>query len=202
MQNKLQELTDKLYREGLSKGKAAGEALLAEAGQQADRLVEDARREAEQIKAQARREAEDFRTKVESDLKMAAAQALQATRQDLERLVVCRLTDTEVSDALGSAEFIRGILTEVARRFSAEECTDLRLVLPETLQKELEPFVRDGLGRLLHTGVTATFSKKIAGGFTIGPKDGSYYISLTDETFRSLISEYLRPATRKLLYGE
>lgn len=202
MQNKLQELTDKLYREGLSKGKAAGEALLAEAGQQADRLVEDARREAEQIKAQARREAEDFRTKVESDLKMAAAQALQATRQDLERLVVCRLTDTEVSDALGSAEFIRGILTEVARRFSAEECTDLRLVLPEALQKELEPFVRDGLGRLLHTGVTATFSKKIAGGFTIGPKDGSYYISLTDETFRSLISEYLRPATRKLLYGE
>lgn len=202
MQNKLQELTDKLYREGLSKGKAAGEALLAEAGQQADRLVEDARREAEQIKAQARREAEDFRTKVESDLKMAAAQALQATRQDLERLVVCRLTDTEVSSALGSAEFIRGILTEVARRFSAEECTDLRLVLPETLQKELEPFVRDGLGRLLHTGVTATFSKKIAGGFTIGPKDGSYYISLTDETFRSLISEYLRPATRKLLYGE
>ena len=50
--------------------------------------------------------------------------------------------------------------------------------------------------------MNASFSKKIAGGFTIGPKDGSYFISLTDETFKELISEYLRPATRKLLFGE
>ena len=31
MQNKLQELTDKLYNEGLSKGKQEGEAILNEA---------------------------------------------------------------------------------------------------------------------------------------------------------------------------
>ena len=31
MENKLQELTDKLYNEGLSKGKAEGEVLLAKA---------------------------------------------------------------------------------------------------------------------------------------------------------------------------
>ena len=51
-------------------------------------------------------------------------------------------------------------------------------------------------------GISASFSKKVSGGFNIGPKDGSYFISFTDETFRSLISEYLRPATRKILFGE
>ena len=44
--------------------------------------------------------------------------------------------------------------------------------------------------------------RKIAGGFNIGPKDGSYFISMTDESFKNLICEYLRPATRKLLFGE
>ena len=36
MQNKLQELTDRLYQEGLSKGKEEGEKLLFEAKAQAD----------------------------------------------------------------------------------------------------------------------------------------------------------------------
>ena len=49
--------------------------------------------------------------------------------------------------------------------------------------------------------VEASFTKKIAGGFTIGPKDGGYFISFTEETFNALISEYLRPATKKILFG-
>jgi V/A-type H+-transporting ATPase subunit E len=78
---------------------------------------------------------------------------------------------------------------------------DLEVILPETLKKDLEGFVSKELAKVLKGNVEATFSKKIAGGFTIGPKDGSYFISFTDETFNALISEYLRPATKKLLFG-
>lgn len=200
--DKLQQLTEKLYQEGLSKGKQEGENLLAEAKKQAAGIVDEARTQAEAILAQARKDASDYKTKVESDLKMASAQALQATRKDLEDMVVCKLTDTQVSKALSSPEFLKGIITEVARKFNAEEAVDLDLVLPESLKKELEPFVKNELGTLLKGGVDATFSKKVAGGFNIGPKDGGYFISLTDDTFKSLIGEYLRPATKKLLFGE
>lgn len=200
--DKLQQLTEKLYQEGLSKGKQEGENLLAEAKKQAAGIVDEARAQAEAILAQARKDASDYKTKVESDLKMASAQALQATRKDLEDMVVCKLTDTQVSKALSSPEFLKGIITEVARKFNAEEAVDLDLVLPESLKKELEPFVKNELGTLLKGGVDVTFSKKVAGGFNIGPKDGGYFISLTDDTFKSLIGEYLRPATKKLLFGE
>ena len=200
--DKLQQLTEKLYQEGLSKGKQEGENLLAEAKKQAAGIVDEARAQAEAILAQARKDASDYKTKVESDLKMASAQALQATRKDLEDMVVCKLTDTQVSKALSSPEFLKGIITEVARKFNAEEAVDLDLVLPESLKKELEPFVKNELGTLLKGGVDATFSKKVAGGFNIGPKDGGYFISFTDDTFKSLIGEYLRPATKKLLFGE
>ena len=73
---------------------------------------------------------------------------------------------------------------------------------PSSLKEKLEPWVQGELAKTLSAGVQAEFSKKIAGGFTIGPKDGSYFISFTDKTFDSLIAEYLRPVTRKLLFGE
>ncbi len=202
MENKLQELTDKLYKEGLSKGKEEGEAILAKANEKASEIIEEAKKQAESILSKARREAEDYKAKVEGDVKMAAVQSLQATRKDIENLMVGNMTDKQVASALSSADFIKEIIKAVAERFNADEAVDLSIVLPESLRKELEPFVGGELAASLKGGVTAAFSKKVAGGFTIGPKDGSYFISLTDETFKSLIGDYLRPATRKMLFGE
>ena len=201
MQNKLQELTDRLYQEGLSKGKEEGEAILSKARSEADQIVSDARAEAESILERANRDAEALRSKVEGDIKMASAQALQATRRDIENLVIARVCNAKVDAALADADFLKKIIAEVAAKFSAQQACDLALVLPESLRSELEPFVAGELRKTLGKGVSATFTKKIAGGFTIGPADGTYFISLTDEAFKALIGEYLRPLTRKLLFG-
>ena len=202
MENKLQELTDKLYKEGLSKGKEEGEAILAKANEKAAEIIEDAKKQAESILRKAQKDALDYKTKVEGDVKMAAVQSLQATRKDIENLMVGKMTDKQVASVLSSADFVKEVIKAVAEKFNAEEAVDLNVVLPDSLKKELEPFVGGELASILKGGVTAEFSKKVAGGFTIGPKDGSYFISLTDETFKSLIGDYLRPATRKILFGE
>ncbi len=202
MENKLQELTDKLYNEGLSKGKTEGEAFLAKAREEAASIVAAAEKEAADIKAKAEKEAADYKTKVSGDLKMAAGQSVQATRKDIENLIVFKASDSAVDKALSDEAFVKEIIKSVAEKFSADEAVDLNLVLPESLKSALEPFVKNELTSILKGGVNAEFSKKISGGFKIGPKDGSYFISFTDETFKELISEYLRPATRKLLFGE
>jgi V/A-type H+-transporting ATPase subunit E len=199
--DKLQELTQKLYDEGLAKGKQEGEALLQKAAAEADSIVKKAQEEAEAILAKARKDAEDYKVKVEGDVKMAAQQSVQATRTDIENLVVSKVVDGTVDKALANEDYLKGIITAVAQKFSAEEPADLSLVLPESLKAGLEPFVKNELGKLLGKGVEAAFSKKIAGGFKIGPKDGGYFVSLTDDTFKELIGSYLRPATKKLLFG-
>ena len=199
--DKLQELTQKLYEEGLAKGKQDGEALLQKAQAEAEGIVKQAQEEAEAILAKARKDAEDFKVKVEGDVKMAAQQAVQATRTDIENLVVAKVVDGTVDKALANEDYIKGIITAVAQKFSADEPADLSLVLPESLKAALEPFVKNELGKLLGKGVDASFSKKVAGGFKIGPKDGGYFVSLTDDTFKDLIGSYLRPATKKLLFG-
>ena len=199
--DKLQELTQKLYEEGLAKGKQDGEALLQKAQSEAEGIVKQAQEEAEAILAKARKDAEDFKVKVEGDVKMAAQQAVQATRADIENLVVAKVVDGTVDKALANEDYLKGIITAVAQKFSADEPADLSLILPESLKAALEPFVKNELGKLLGKGVDASFSKKVAGGFKIGPKDGGYFVSLTDETFKDLIGSYLRPATKKLLFG-
>jgi len=199
--DKLQELTDKLYGEGLSKGKAEGEALVAEARKKAAEIKEKAEEEAKATVAAAQKEAADLRSRTEADLRKASSEALTATKKDIENLVTASMTDG-VKEALSEPDYLKGIITEVAKKFNSDEAAELSLVLPESLKSQLEPFVAKGLGKMLGKGVEASFSKAIGGGFTIGPKDGGYFISLTDETFASLIGEYLRPATKKLLFGE
>ena len=198
--DKLQELTQKLYEEGLSKGKAEGEALLSQAKAQAEDIVKQAQEQARDILEKARKEAADYKTKVEGDVKMAQAQALQATRSGIENLIVAKAV-APASQALSEEAFLKEIITTVAQRFSAQEPEDLSLILPEKLQKQLEPFVQGQLAKTIGKGITASFSKKMAGGFQIGPKDGSYFISLTDESFQALIADYLRPATKEILFG-
>lgn len=201
MGNKLQELTDKLYNEGLSKGKEEGEALLAKANEQAEMIISNAKKEAAAIIEKARKEAEDYKSNVQSDVTMAASKSVQTVKQDIENLIVAKTVDKPVSEALSSADFVKEMLKSVAEKFSTEESADLSVVLPESLQSQLGAFVSGELPKIVGRGITAQFSKKINGGFTIGPKDGSYFISLTDETFKSLIGEYLKPATKKLLFG-
>ncbi len=202
MQNKLQELTDKLYEEGLSKGKEEGAKIVENALKEAERILAEARQNAGQIREEAEKSAAEMKSKVESDLKMASAQTLQATRQDIENLVVAKISDAKVAESLAEPDFLKKIILAVAEKFSTQDAADMNLILPEALKAQLEPFVKGELARALGKEVTASFSKKIAGGFRIGPKDGSYFISLTDETFKSLIGEYLRPVTRKFLFGE
>ena len=202
MQNKLQELTEKLYQEGLVKGKAEGEELLAKARQEAAQIIAEAKEQAKAITAKAEKDAEDLKSKVESDLKMASAQCLQATKKDIENLLVGQIEAGKVSEALKDSAFIKEIIKTVAARFNAEEATDLALILPESQKAELEPWVKNELAKTLKAEVSADFSKKISGGFTVGPKDGGWFVSLTEQTFNELIAEYLRPVTRKILFGE
>lgn len=201
MQNKLQELTDKLYNEGLSKGKQEGEELLAKAKAQVDDMLAKAQAEAAQIIAAAQKQAEEIRTKTASDIKMASSQSIAATKKDIETLIVGKMTGEAVKNTLSSPDFIKDLIKTVAEKFTTDGPVDLNLILPESLKNDLEPFATKELGKILGAGVQASFSKKIAGGFQIGPKDEGWFVSFTEETFNQLISEYLRPATKKLLFG-
>ena len=203
MQNKLQELTDKLYNEGLSKGKQDGEELLQKAKAESESIIAQAKAEAERIVAQANKEAEELRTKVMADVKMAATQSVAVTKQEIEKMVVTRTAAEGVKANMGNAASVKELILSVVKAFNPQNASpvDLSLILPESLKAEVEPFVKNEIANQFKGEVKVDYSKKMNGGFKVAPKDGGYVLQFTDEEFQNLVANYLRPATKKILFG-
>ena len=203
MQNKLQELTDRLYNEGLSKGKQDGEELLQKAKIEADGIIAQAKSEAARIVAQANKEAEELKTKVTADVKMAATQSIAVTKQEIEKMVVTKAAAEGVKANMNNVAFVKDLITSVVKAFNPQNAApvDISLILPESLKKELEPFVKNEIANQFKGEVKVDYSKKVNGGFKISPKGGGYMLQFTDDEFTQLIANYLRPATKKILFG-
>ena len=131
---------------------------------------------------------------------MASEQCFQALKKDIETILINAVSSDKVSAVLSDPDYLKTVITEVAKNFSTAESSDISLILPQSVQQKLEPWLSSELKSVLGKGVKAQFSKKINGGFCIGPDKGSWYVSLTDDTFKELIAGYLRPVSRKLLF--
>lgn len=203
MQNKLQELTDKLYNEGLSKGKKEAEEMKSAAARESEKIIEDARKQAAKIIESARKESEDIKLRVQNDLKMASNQTVAAVKQEVEKLVITKAVAPAVKQGMEDAEFIKSVIVTLAQAFNASDAAPqgLEVVLPASMQKELAKLFKGKAIEVLGEGAELTYSKQLAGGFKIGPKDGGYMISFAENDFENTLIEYLRPATKKLLFG-
>lgn len=198
MDNKLQELTDRLYQQGLSKGKAEGEEILAKAKAEAEAILREANEKAEKIVKDAEAAAADRALKVENEIRLAAGQALSTTKNAITEVVITKIAKEPAAKVLSSADFVKEVIKAVAANSSNE---DLEVVLPENLKASLADFVAKELNTLFQGGVEASFSKRLQGGFKIGPKNGGYYLDFSDAAFQELISSYIRPTTKELIFG-
>lgn len=203
MPNKLQELTDRLYNEGLSKGRQEAEEMKAAAQKEAAQILSAARAEAEKITADAKKQAAELRSNTENDLRMASVQTVATIRQQVENMILAKAAVAPVRDAMKDDAFVKEILSTIAKAFNAAGCepAPLEVIIPADKQKEMDEFLKSNAGAVMGAGLEVSFSKHFQNGFKIGPKGEGYTISFTDEDFSKMISDYLRPGTRKLLFG-
>ena len=166
MQNKLQELTDKLYNEGLSKGKNEGEAILANAKVQAEEIIAQARKEAEAIVAGAQKEAQDLKTRTAGEIALASRQSISQTRQAIEGLVITEAAQKNVKEALSGEDFIKELIKEAVKAFAEGKDCDLEICLPQALKGKLDSFISNEISKSLGKEVEIKYGKTGAG-FTI-----------------------------------
>ena len=195
---------DKLYNEGLSKGRKDADELVAKAAREAEEIISNAKEKAAKIVSKAEQEADDIKSRIANDIKMASAQSITATKQSIENLVVANALNANVGKAMSDTEFVKSLLTTVVKAFNASnpESVPLEVILPSSMQKELQSAFSTEIYDNLAKGSEVKFAKGMTDGFKIGPKDGGYVIGFTADDFNALLGSYLRPSTRKLLFGE
>lgn len=199
--NKLQELTQKLYNEGLEKGRTEADRLVAEAKQEAAKILADAKAEAEAVTKAAEVRAEDIAKNAMTEISLAGRQAVSKIKSELAEAIVAKATSEAVKAATIDSAFVKDMLLAVAKNWTAAT-TDVSLValLPEDKRKELDAAMQKSADELMKAGIEVGYSKEVKSGFKVGEKSGGYYISFTDESFDALLKEYLREKVANMLY--
>lgn len=204
MNTKLKELTDKIYKDGVQKGEEKADQIINDARTEAEKIIEKAKNEAETIVQSAKSKAEETRRNTQSEMKLVGQQALSDIRQRIVSVITHKVVDEPVDGIFNDKDFLKKMIEKIIQAWNPQkqERVDLNLVLSDQDKNELEKYFQQNGKKILDNGVDVHFSKEISGGIRIGPKEGSYVLSFTEEDFKEFFKSFLRPKTSQYLYGE
>jgi len=194
--DKIQELTSKLYSEGVEKGKQEAEKIIAEANAQKKQILDEATAKAQEIIAAAEKQSAEMRSHTEAELKLFAAQAIEALKTEITNLITDKLASDNVKAAMQDQTFIQKIIVELVRNWSKNE----KLTIGVQNSKELETYIASNAKDILDKGLKIESINGIKSGFTLSPEDGSYKVKFGEEEFIEYFKEFLRPQVQKLLF--
>ncbi len=202
MTSKIQQLTETIYNEGVQKAKEEAEAILKEAKEKAAGIEKEAQKKAEKKVAEAEEKALELKKQVDSEIKMTLNQAVSAMKQEITSLIAMRVIQPPVKELFSDKDYLQNLISTVVKGWMEKESFDVKVILPEQDRNKLEDFYKKNLADELNKGLEVSFSQNMKSGFKIGPADGSYLISFTDEDFTNFLKAYLRPKTSQLLFEE
>ena len=196
MNTKLQELTEKIYAEGVEKGKSQAAEIVAEAQAKADKIIAEARTEAEKIVADAETKAAELDKNTRSELRLFAQQAVNALKTEVTDLVTDRLANESIKAANPDGKFMQQMILKMCEKWAAEG----RVVIETKDAKALTDYFNANAKALLAKGVEIKETKGIKTDFTIAPEKGGYKISFGDAEFVEYFKEFLRPQLVEMLF--
>lgn len=196
MENKIQELTDKIYREGVEKGNEEAQKLIAKAQEEARKIVEDARKEADSIVAAAHKSAEELSENTKSELKLFAGQAVNALKSEVATLVTNKIVDTDVKAFVANKDFLNAFIVALASKWSVNE----PIVISTADAEGLTNYFAAKAKGLLDKGVKIEQVNGIKTLFSVSPADGSYKVNFGEEEFMNYFKEFLRPQLVEMLF--
>ena len=196
MNTKIQELTDKIYREGVEKGNEEAGRIIAEAQSQKQSMISEAEAEAKRIIAEAEKQASELKKNTEAELKLFAAQSVEALKSEVANLITGDVVSANVKAAMADKAFMQQVILTLAKSWASQEALTIQSSEADALARYFESNAR----ALLNQGVKI---EKVAGkstSFTILPADGSYKVTFGEEEFVAFFKDFLRPQLVEMLF--
>ncbi len=196
MNTKIQELTDKIYREGVEKGNEEAGRIIAEAQSQKQSMISEAEAEAKRIIAEAEKQASELKKNTEAELKLFAAQSVEALKSEVANLITGDVVSANVKAAMADKAFMQQVILTLAKSWASQEALTIQSSEADVLARYFESNAK----ALLNQGVKI---EKVAGkstSFTILPADGSYKVTFGEEEFVAFFKDFLRPQLVEMLF--
>lgn len=198
MDNKLQQLTDKLYAEGLEKGKAQGATIVEQAKAEAAEIIKQAQQKAAAIEAQAKTNAEELARNTASEVRSVSLQTISALKAQIENFILSSIVTDQVSAAYADGSLTRELIVKALESWKPSQDNPVEVIVPESYIDQ----IKSHIGNKFNHGVEVIYDGKMHVPFRISPSEGSYYVSFSDEDFNLLIQSALRAHVSQFLFSK
>ena len=209
----VQELLEKLRKQGVNSGRVEGDKILAEARAQAETIIADAKKEASVIVEQANKEAKFTENAGKDSLEMAARNTILDLKSYLLEKFSDQIRET-VSVELKDESLLQKMIVEVAGRTGISS-ESVNVILPqsivgvEDLRENPEKlktgtllyFVVEQARDVLKEGVTFSVGNQSQTGVTFRLKDKDIQVDLDENAVSEMLLKHLQPRFRALLEG-
>jgi len=196
MNTKIQELTDIIYNEGVAKGQAEADQILAQAKEESQKIIQDARKEADALIAAAKKESADNAENVRKELKLYAAQAVEALKSEIATVVTDKIVQDSVKGFTADQKAFNEFILKLAQEWGKNQQIEIKSADAEALKKYFTANAKE----LLDKGVKISQVNGRVAEFSIQPADGSYKVNFGTEEFENWFKSILRPQLVETLF--
>ncbi|MBQ0142685.1 MAG: hypothetical protein KBT06_07800 [Prevotellaceae bacterium] len=197
MDSKIQELTDKLLNEGVKKGQAEAEKIIADANEQSKSIIEAAQKQAEDIILSAKKEQQTLSDNTKSELKMFSAQSINALKSEIANVLTNNVINDTIGKIAADKEFLNHFILKLAEKWASQE----DIIISAEDSDALKSFFAANAKYLLDKGVKIEEVHGQKALFSIKPQDGSYKVNFGEEEFENYFKSFLRPQLVDLLFN-
>jgi len=193
MTQDLQQLLEKIQRDGVDKAKSEADKILTQANSQAHAIVESAKSESAKIIAKARQEAEGFEHRAEETIRQSARDTLLTVEKSVTALLAKLLAD-QVNSAMGGSELVSKLAEEAVRTYLAG-----RGAVEVAASAKLADALRSAFAEKALKGVTVVTDDATGAGFRVRLDNGRVEHTFTGVAVADALARQLRPRLAALL---
>ena len=198
MDVQLQELIDKIKKDGVASAENEAAKIVAEAEKNAEKIIADAQEKAAEIVKNAKAETERMEKASEEAIIQAGRNMLLSFKEsiisELDGLIK---TETENSQ---TKEILAKLIPETVKAWSKNaDASELSVLLSEKDLKSLEASLISELKGEIAKGLEIKPDKTLSYGFRIGVKNGAAYYDYSAESLSEMFAAYLNPKVAALI---
>ena len=190
MAEELQQLLEKIQRDGVDKANAEAAAIVAKAKAEADALVKKAQEDAAAAEAKGKADAEAYAARARETISQAARDTVLKVKDDVTKLLTKLLTQN-VTAALATeaVPLAAAAVRELVTGDNAEVAASAKLV----------DALRAQLAQQAQSGVKVVADEMTGAGFTVKLDNGRVEHDFTDAAIANALAQRLRADLAELL---
>ena len=198
MDVQLQELIDKIKKDGVASAENEAAKIVAEAEKNAEKIIADAQEKAAEIVKNAKAETERMEKASEEAIVQAGRNMLLSFKESIIS-ELDGLIKTEKENAQ-TKELLVKLIPETVKAWSKNaDASELSVLLSEKDLKDLESSLVSELKGEIAKGLEIKPDKTLSYGFRIGVKNGAAYYDYSAESLSEMFAAYLNPKVAALI---